>query len=341
VGETARRIVLACVAGVACELNPDFDPPATATEPTQSTGTGQSGSDGSGADTESPPGEISVANLRAVWGTPNQIRWTWESSGSSDALLRYELVVGPTEADVEGRTAATDVWTEARNPELGRFLLPRTGGEDPVVATVTDGLVPDRVYHAQLVAIDTSGNRSRSNIAAGRTSEPPIASIVVFSDGQDRGYRLPESFVISQSRPYAGTSHLEYISSCDGVGECWENLRLQELGIDLGAITSGSYSTTAFVEFALLVDAQTTPWWCSAWLWYDGSDAGQLANYTAWTARPTGEYYLVQIPLRDFRIGADPPPHSDLETHGLFGFNVGCPWGEGATVLVDEVHVRW
>ena len=322
---TRRVVRLAAIALLlaGCEINPAFDPSIP-------------------ADSGLHPGEaaVEVANLRASWGTPNAIRWDWDAEGEPDALLAYELWVGPTEADVLERSAAARQWTEAENPELGRFLLPRTGGEDPVVFTVTDEHEPDTILHAQLVAIDTAGNQTVSNVAAGRTTQAPVGEIVIMADVDTAGIPIPDDFVLVQERPFAGTSAYRYQEACGGPAECWENLRRQEFAIDLSSVSGGTYATTAYYEVALAVENATTPWWCDLWLWYDGSSPDLIAHYDGWTARADGNYRVLQVPLRVFEIGGEPVPFEEL-AKGLYGFSVGCSWTDGAIVRVDELRIRW
>ncbi len=321
-----RRVVRAPAIAlllVGCELNPAFDPSIP-------------------ADSGIGPGDaaVEVGNLRATWGTPNAIRWDWDAAGNPDGLLAYQLWVGPTEADVLDRTAAARKWTEADNPELQDFFLPNTGSEDAVVFTTTDELEPDSIYYAQLVAIDTAGNERVTNVAAGRTTQEPVREIVIMSDVDPPGIRLPEDFVLAQERPYAGTAALRWQAPWAPTEQDWENLRRQEIGLDLSAISEGTYATTAYLELALAIENSATPWWCDLWLWYDGSSHEFIADYQGWTARADGNYRVLQVPLRVFEIGGTPVPHEEL-SHGLFGFNVGCEWTGGAVVRVDEVRIRW
>lgn len=319
-----KRISAALVAVLGCEANPAFD---------LDTGTASGPINPDDA-------AVAVGNLRATWGTPNTIRWDWEAQGDPDRLLAYELVVGTSEDDVLSGGGSTVVWTEEQNPELGRFLLPRTGGEDPVVFTATDALEPDTRYYAQLIARDTAGNATVSNIAAGRTSQPPVDEIVIIADENTAGFSIPGTFALSSERPFAGTQGYRYESVCEGQAECWENLRRQEILLDVGAISQGSFGTTAYFEVALAIESETTPWWCSFWLWYDGSSADRLASYDAWTGRTGGDYRVIQVPLRAFLIQGEPTPYDEL-SFGLYGFNVGGPWSDGAVVYVDELRLRW
>jgi hypothetical protein len=307
-----------------CELNPAFDPSIPAGS--------ASGFDPEGA-------AVRVTNLRATWSTPNGIRWDWDAEGEPDALLAFELVVGATEQDVLERSAATRTWTDAENPELGRFVLPHGLAEIPVVFTVTDELEPDTIHHAQLVATDTAGRQAMSNVAAGRTTLSPVGEIVIMSDVDTAGDSLPSTFVLGTDRPFAGSSAYSYESVCGGM-ECYENLRRQGLMLDLSPVSEGAYATTAYFEVALAVENGSTSWWSDLWTWYDGTSTDRIGRYNGWTARADGNYRVLQVPLRAFEIDGEPVPYEEL-AHGLYGFNVGGYWSDGAVVRVDELRIRW
>ena len=320
------RVAALALLLVGCEINPAFDPSIPAS------GDGGGMLDGDAA--------IAVGNLRATWATPNIIRWDWDADGDSDELLAFELVVGPTEQSVIDRDATTTTWTEADNPELGRFLLPKTGGEEPVVFTATDGLAPDTVYHAQLHATDTAGRESISNVAGGRTAPPPVGEIVIMSDEDTAGQSIPDAFVLDSERPYAGAFAYRYEASCPEELVCWENLRRHGVDIDLSAISEGAFATTAYFEVALAIEGGTTPWWCDLWLAYESCGGDCLAHYGGWTARADGEYRVLQVPMRAFNLRGEPTAYEEL-ANGLFEFSVGCPWSDSSVVRVDELRFRW
>lgn len=318
-----RRAVAVAFVLAGCEINPEFDPSIPAS----------GGADGgSGA-------AVSVTNLRASWGTPNTIRWDWDATGEADDLLEFELVVGPSEQAVLDADSTTTTWNEAVNPELGRFLLPNATDQEPVTFTATDGLLPDTIYHAQLIATDTAGRRTVSNVAAGRTIETPINEIVIMSDVETAGFSIPDTFVLSSARPYAGDASYRYESSCPDQGQCWENLRRHEIGVDVSAISIGAFATSAYFEVALAIEGGATPWWCDLWLAYD-PDPELLTHYNGWTARADGQYRVLQVPLREFMLNGAPIPFEEL-SKGLFEFSVGCPWSDDSVVYVDELRFRW
>jgi tRNA A-37 threonylcarbamoyl transferase component Bud32 len=286
-----------------------------------------------------PSGAIRVEELRAQWATPNQVRWAWHAEGDPDALRTYELVTGPSEADVLAASPSTTRWTAATRPELGRFLLPRTGNAEPVRSTTTSEHPEDTAVFAQLVAIDTAGRRSTSNVASIVTSEAPVGEIVVFADDETAGFGMPDGFAPARERPFAGTGHLQWRAECPA-SPCWVNLRRQALGISLDAITAGTYSTTAFLELAIAAESSGPTWYSQVRVWYDPRSLANVAHYEGITLASDGEYRVLQVPLRAFARDGVPVPADELQ-FGLFEVGVGGSWADGAVVRVDEIRVRW
>ena len=277
---------------------------------------------------------VEVSDLRASWRTPNTIRWDWNATGQGDLLLEYELVVAQSEDDVRDRAGSAVVWTKAENPELGVYRMPYTGSGDQVVFTSTTDLQPQTKYYAQLIARDTAGNRSASNIAVGSTLPPSRVDVVVMAD-EDPGPTLTKGYALTTERPFAGSHAFKYEATCSP-GDCWQNLAWQDLDIDLSAMSEGEFKTTAHMEFALALENGGTEFYCSLWLQY----GDRVASYHGWTARSDGEYHLVQVPLRVFEVDGAPLSHADLAA-GLTSANVGCDWARGSVVRVDEWRIRW
>jgi hypothetical protein len=89
------------------------------------------------------------------------------------------------------------------------------------------------------------------------------------------------------------------------------------------------------------VTGEWTPWWSTLWLWYTAGCEPCIARLEGWTLRTDGQYHIVQIPLRVLESEHGPVPHEELVEHGLFGFNIGGQWTDGAIIDVDEVRIRW
>ena len=277
---------------------------------------------------------------RWPWTTPNSIRWRWDSAGNPDQLVGFELVTGTTEEDVRNRTGGAVVWSAAQNPELGRYLLPATGGDEPVVATTTDEHALSTEYYGQLTAIDTANRRSATNVASGRTSDTPTSTVVIFHDTDTPGYSIPDDVVLSTRLPYAGTHHYDYLESC-GAGEnaCFETLRRQGLSTNLSSISQGAFSTTAFIEFAIATEGPTPSYWSQVRIMTGTDGNTELWMNQGWTIRADGTYRLVQIPLRVFGVDA-PMPYEEL-ARGLFEVGVGGNWQDGSRTMLDEIRVHW
>jgi hypothetical protein len=282
---------------------------------------------------------VHVSDLRALWSTPNAVRWAWTADGRADELRDYELVIGPTEADVIAQSDRTRVFDRSENPELGHFLLPRTGGADPVQATITDGHAPDEPVFARLVAIDTAGRRHESNVASIHTAPPAVAEIVVFDDELPSGAPMPDRIALSSAHPFAGPHHLQFESRCTAP-ECFANLRWQGLDVALDRLTPGDWKTTAYLELAVAIDGDATSWWSQLRIWCDETSLDHVGHFNSFALRSDGEYRVLQVPLRAFAFSPALDP-ADQIRHGLFEVGVGGWWPPGAIVRIDEIRVRW
>ena len=285
------------------------------------------------------PPSVVVTNLHAAWTTPNWVRWEWESAGVPDELFGFELVTGTSEQDVRDRIGSAVVWTADQNPELGRFFLPATGDEDPVVATLTSGHAPDTVYYGQLSAIDTGGNRSVSEVASTRTIPTPGNVAVVFSE-TDIGWGLPGSVALSDRFPYAGTYHYDFMNVCEtGETSCYENVGRQGFTVPVTEVSQTAFASTAYLEVALAVEGTTTSYWSQVRIRFLDPDK-TVWSYDTWTIRPDGTYHLYQIPLREFQNGGSALPFEVL-ADPLWEMRLGGLWEAGARVSLDEIRVWW
>jgi hypothetical protein len=204
---------------------------------------------------------------------------------------------------------------------------------------------------AQLVAIDTAGAESVSNVASARTQEPATHEIVVLSEDVLRGYSIPKRFDPAYASPHAGRLHYRYDVDCGDEPECWYVLRRQGLGVEIDPeqLTRGNYETTAYLEIAVKVEDSTPPWWSEIWIWYtdddhDESDAdmSRIAVYRGFTLRTDGRYHVWEIPLRAFtRWEGQTIPWDEVAKYPLYQFAVSGSWTHGATIDVDEVRIRW
>ncbi len=284
-------------------------------------------------------GAIAVGELSAAWATPEQVRWQWRAEGPPDALRAFELTTCARERDViDGTAPGCRVFTHRDNPELGHFLLPRTGGVEPVVATTTDGHPPEREVFARLCAIDTAGLRSCSETAGVLTAVAPIDAITIFDEERPRGFPLPDELQLAEDAPFRGARHLQFISRCASE-DCYANLRWQGLDVGLDRLGPGSVATTAYLELAVAVDGGSTSWWSQLRLWYGDVPIDDVVHFAPFALRRDGRYRVLQVPLRVFagRGGAA----VDTAMTRLHEFGLGGWWPAGAVVRIDEVRIRW
>ncbi len=287
---------------------------------------------------------ISIGDFRGAWSTPNQIRWTWEPQGNAADFSEYELIVGTSEAGVLAREGVRQ-FTSAENPELGRFLLPRTGGEEPLRATTSDQLDPDTLYYAQLVVTDTRLNTSTSSVAALRTGLAPQSSVELYDDSTPSGYFQPACIQESQSFPYGNsTEHLEYVVQCEGVeamcssggaSQCWLQMKLADQGFDLSGLSAGNLQS-AYLEFAVAIESAVDIYWGAV----DVSVGGRAFGLEPYSFRADGAYRLYQVPLTAFTDQGNPLDTATLATP-IDQFFIGGSLPEGAKVYLDSIYARW
>lgn len=306
---------------------------------------------------------VVISSLRVAWTTPNSIRWEWDvNDPPPDRFSAYELVVGPTEDDVRSRSPKTTVWDAVKNPELGHFLLQRTGGLDKVVGTITDGHRSQTIHYGQLTAIDNKGLRSSSSIVRALTTYAG-AETPILTDGECAPgcFYLPSFFKRSQNRPFAGPDSYEATICCDSepdpqkrvcdkVPSCYENLRVSNLQKVIGqggtGFSEGAFATTAFVELAIANGSRIPSSWSEIWIWIgDGTCDDCIWRYSPLSFRADDAYRVIQIPLRVLRNATTRKTltYQELKDQGhkVFSVNVGGGWTPGAKVRVDEVRIHW
>jgi len=344
-----------CVSGTVGDGDADSDIEADAD--TDSDGDGDTDADGDGdgdgdsdtdADEEPCTPAVGAADFGADWATSESIRWQWEPVGEADDFLAYELVIGESVEDVERRSGTARVFTSEDNPELGVYLLPRTGGEDPVRATITDRLTPATSYVAQLVVTDTALCSFTTPVAAKATHIDPPSEIVIFRDSVPPGsYPLPSNFLPEPDED--GGYYLEYVPAEDGECAptstmCGDNLRYQGFHIDLSRISAGAFATTALFEFELSVDAESSGFWSDVGLTFE--DQNHIYLFHPWTMRPQCDHVVFQVPLRalwrtDDTLGEVLLDRDEIASSDLVEFRIFGTWNRDAVVRVDEIRIRY
>lgn len=302
----------------------------------------------------SAPGEaFEIVAFSADWSTPNAIHWTWQVEGQEADFHAWEVHLSTSAEALESGTDVVVVDGDD-NPELDRFFLRNTQMDERVVGTVTADLEPSVEYFARLHVLDTAGGRTVSpNVAVKATGPAPIGGVPIFHDEDPfpPGYALPSCYVRTDVAPYEGTHHFELRHACTATDvatcasdeaeptvECWENLRLQDMSVELGAGFEASEFNDAYLELFVAIDASGVPsgapghgWWSEIKL----RAADAVWSYSPITIRADTTYRRVQIPLA--QLGLD---HATLA--GLVqGVDVGSEWAHGSVIRVDEAQIRW
>ena len=297
--------------------------------------------------TDDPEAAVQVGVLTVEWATPNQARWSWSLGKNNvpDQFVGYQLTIAQTEEDLLGLTGTARTVTAAENPELGRYALPRASGDEVVTGTIVNDLLPDTVYQARLVAIDSIGRRSVSNVASVRTQDPAVLGMAtIYSEVLDVGHPLPAEFMQSDTDSFAGSSCYRWQQQ-DGCGACWENLRMAGIDVDLSAVTPGAFANSAYLEFSVALQAETSSYWSEVRLWLKDDQAQQvLATFAPITYPAVGDgvvYRTYQLPLRAFDDEGTALTGDHILTLPLHEVGIGGSWDDGAVVRVDEVRIFW
>ena len=285
-------------------------------------------------------GVVVVSNLYAEWVTAHTIMWHWDWTGAGADLERFELVIGPSRPAVETRSAGARVIGPADRPELAFAFLPTTSASDPVVHTLAEELAPDADVWAILVAIDTAGGERSTAPAVARTAPAPTAELVLYADDHPPGsYALPPELVESTVGPHAGARTNRYDGVCAN-GDCFENLRRQELGIASDSLPATAFDR-AFVEVWVANGSAEPSFWSDVRLYIGGcGPLDQLYGYAPITLRDDDVYHPLQVPLSALASPAGPLTHATFAT-GVCGWWVGGRWSLGDPVRIDEVRIRW
>ncbi|MCA9628864.1 MAG: hypothetical protein KC766_14395 [Myxococcales bacterium] len=302
-----------------------------------------------------------MENFEVDWQTPNTIRWSWEPLSPRADFVQYKLVLGRTPEEL---TAATQralagesdglggaIWTQDDNPELGQYELRLSGDVDQVRTTITDGLEPGVEYRAQLLTYDTAGCVGLSDVAVGRTQASPLLEYVLFDERPvSPGRPRPDGVTEVDSDPSRAFSGDDFLSwpgwPDDGsvASAAYENVGIYDLKTE----PSMSYPTldesSAYVELAVAIEGSPVAAWGEARVLF-GAGAGACGDIEASTIKPlalrTGNYQVLQLPLRAFRLGGALLSESTLRERALCEVSVGRTWVVGESVRIDAIRLRW
>jgi hypothetical protein len=273
------------------------------------------------------------------------IHWSWDvgTNDVPDQLAGYRLVVAESEDELESLGGSARVFDGSHNPELAHYQLQRAAGMRKVVKTMTDEHTPGTVYFARLIAEDTSGRESSTDVAQKKTQDPSLVTpIEIFTDAPVPEL-LPDNglWLHTPACGNGGGACYEFrqTSDCD---ECYENLRLRGLDFMLDVINSGPLSTSAYVEYSVEVEAAAPSYWSETRLRLgnDGGEPHELREITYRTTSQQPGYRTYQLPMRMYDKDGVLMMHSDLAGR-LVEWGIGGDWVRGAIVRVDDVRIMW
>lgn len=302
--------------------------------------------DGGGTSGQAP--RFVIDSVSADWATPNSIHWVWDAQGAAEDFFAFEIRLATSTAALDDGTDVL-LFDRDTNPELGRYVLDDTRGVDLVRGTVTDGLEPMTDYYARLTVLDTAGGQvSSSNIAVDST--PPLATqaVVIFSEQPPAGFAAPPCFSRSDDAAFDGEFAYSINVACEAIdalgcsgqpaqAECFDFVRWQGLGVDLGVGLGGGAFANAYLEFSLAIEPPPElpgeAWWTQIRVM--GED-GSLGSYQPGPVfRADGMYRMYQIPLPQFGLTDSQLGSMLRELH------IGSSWDTGSTIRVDEARLRW
>ena len=288
--------------------------------------------------------------FRAVWSTANVIRWEWAPRGERSSFVRYELEVAERPEDL-GTSAARIIGPD-ENPELGGYVLPRTGGADDVVtSTMSYDHDSETTYVARLLVTDTTFCTFRSEMAAISTTLDPPEELVLYGGPRpDPGFPVPGDLEIVDDG--AGGMATQHVPSRDpecldsGEGVCSQNIRWSGLDVSAADISEGEHGNVAMLEVELTNDTDTASFFSRVWIQIGGFH--RLEPFTIPSARR-----VYQVPLRVLvgDDGATTLTHATLQAAAVEEVNVGGQWsrcapGEspecfGGRVLLHRASIRY
>lgn len=280
---------------------------------------------------------FAVNEWRLAWQTPEQVRWSWTTTGEPIDFGGFRLVMAATPQELDASGPSVHVVAEAENPELGGWLLPNSEGPARTQATTTIGHNPGSALAARLEWL--VGNETHQSPVLTTTLPPQAANqFTIYEDEAPARYTIPDTFQSSDVTPYSGTSSYSYSSNCVDSAFCWENLRWAEMNLDVSAVPVTALDR-AFIEFALSYAGNSPSYWSEFFLEF-GSCKPCRFGEVALFFPADGRYHLYHIPLAALHNGSDIVT-TDMWLSGIDEFRVGGGWANGGIVQLDRVSVRW
>ena len=297
---------------------------------------------------------IVVSNLKRTWSTANAIRWDWTAEGDPAAFSRYEIVTGPSAAEVESRAVTSRVFGPNDYPELG-FVAGRDkvqAGQKIPLWTVTDEQKDDAKVFAQVVAIDVDGGESRSAVVEARTTNAPSRH-PIFDNNELDGGTTPPSFKGTTDRCYAGRCYAVTNLVCNPpAATCAQEIGRTAFNEVLDDFPEVAFPN-AFLEVVVAASKRVPNYYSYLTISFGagcGDTNGCKWRYTGWSFRETvgtsPAYRILQVPLGQLRRVAAPAEALDIaeirtRNNTVYGFWLGGTWPTGVDVWVDSMRIRW
>jgi len=342
-----------CIDGYVCEVTtsscvtPDsIDPPVDAGVP-----------DAPLPPLPPPNGRVVVSDLKVAWTTPQQVRWTWTTTGDPADFGEYQIRTGSTRAQLETPTTVIGgrLWTRADNPELGEFAPRSTSqGSPQTIWSVTVDHVGDRDVFGQVFAIDRAGNATSTAIVVAHTRPGATQSQALYLDALPASaVARPAAFKPSGQDTFNNSQQCYALDVACAPGEtsCQKDVDFESLPDTLPQGFGPNELAGAFFEFAMGGNAFVPGRYTTVELQIGNGttcSAGALGacryRYAGIAVPAAGVYRKVQIPLTAFvRSGGDALSAQALAAEKLAtsGTYWGGEWKTGSSFRVDAVRIRW
>lgn len=290
------------------------------------------------------PGSLVFLDFSQRWTTPNTVRVQWTLQSYDDAS-HYELELA---ANRKALIAREDVRTidGTINPELSRVALARTRSDSDLVdATTATGLLPDMPYAFRLLAFDTAGGVSCSDIVSTFTPSDALDEIVLAELGTiESGFMLPECLATDGAHRYeyaCERTETSDIATCDTIVEagveCWENIRLIDASHDVRTMSDGDFAS-AFLEIEMSLEDLQDAYWLEPAV----QPAGRADYQTVVTMRSDASVETLQLPLRNLvsTEGAGLLNRAALGDE-VVGFRVGTSAAHGSKLAIYRAAIRF
>jgi hypothetical protein len=258
-----------------------------------------------------------LAELEAIEVTAHQITWRWNPEQVPQDVVEYALRWA-TSSDA---VATAEAWDQRSDPNLGHRTSPFGAGT--VERTRVLDLSPGTTYFARLYGRNEGGGEVALAEGTAATREVPGSALLLFDEELPQeaslvGFNEPGSAAES----YQGSGALWFAAEVTDaaasnlarpippqLAERWEDAYLEMF------VLARPAHAIAYVEVML-----------------DGVSEGDPMRYHYFALPPHEAWQRLEVPLSAF----------SPELDGIDGFGIGAmSWGEGSTVYLDAVSIRY